>query len=84
MEKKLPGLFFKIYGSCVSESSHTVQLEKDWKNLSPKDRVIMFERLLKYSLPALSSIDRRFQFENMTEEQLDKIIKELQIKASES
>lgn len=44
----------------------------------------MFERLLKYSLPALSSIDRRFQFENMTEEQLDKIIKELQIKASES
>ena len=63
---------------------NTAQLEKDWKKLSAKDRVIMFERLLKYSLPALSSVDGHFQFDNMTDEHLDKIINELQTKVRES
>lgn len=31
------------------------QLEKDWKKLSPKDRLILFEKLLKYVVPVLQS-----------------------------
>ncbi len=31
------------------------QIEKDWQALEPKDRLIMFERLLKYSLPTLQA-----------------------------
>ena len=31
------------------------QVLKDWKSLESKDRLILFERLLKYSLPTLQA-----------------------------
>jgi len=30
-------------------------IKKDWKELEPKDRIVLFEKLLKYSLPTLQS-----------------------------
>jgi hypothetical protein len=31
------------------------QLQKDWKTLEPKDRILLFEKLLKYTLPTLQA-----------------------------
>ena len=31
------------------------QIKKDWNGLEPKDRIVLFEKLLKYSLPTLQS-----------------------------
>ena len=53
------------------------QLQKDWKLLEPKDRVALFEKLLKYSLPTLQATSMDVNFEKMTEEQLDEIINRL-------
>lgn len=33
------------------------QIQKDWQKLKPKDRIILFEKLLKYRLPTLQSIE---------------------------
>ena len=53
------------------------QIKADWKALEPKDRIVMFEKLLKYSLPTLQATSLTTDFEKMTDEQLDEIIKRL-------
>ena len=53
------------------------QIQSDWKTLEPKDRLVMFEKLLKYSLPTLQSTSLDFNFDEMTEDQLDEIINRL-------
>jgi hypothetical protein len=32
------------------------QIQRDWQDLEPKDRIVLFEKLLKYVLPTLQSI----------------------------
>ena len=54
------------------------QIQKDWKRLEPKDRLAMFEKLLKYCLPTLQSTSMDLGFEKLTDEQLDEIINQLQ------
>jgi hypothetical protein len=58
--------------------SQTDQIQKDWKQLEPKDRIVLFEKLLKYSLPTLQATSLTTDFEKLTDEQLDQIIAELQ------
>ena len=58
--------------------SQTDQIQRDWKQLEPKDRIILFEKLLKYSLPTLQATSLTTDFEKLTDEQLDQIIAELQ------
>ena len=53
------------------------QIKKDWKGLEPKDRLILFEKLLKYSLPTLQATSLTTDFEKLTDEQLDFIINQL-------
>lgn len=53
------------------------QIKKDFHLLEPKDRLILFERLLKYSLPTLQSTAITSEFDAMTDEELDRIITEL-------
>lgn len=53
------------------------QIQKDWKDLEPKERVIMFEKLLKYSLPTLQATSLTTDFEKLTDDQLDFIINQL-------
>jgi hypothetical protein len=33
------------------------QIQQDWQALDPKDRIVMFEKLLKYVVPTLQSIE---------------------------
>jgi hypothetical protein len=56
------------------------QIKKDWLKLEPKERVILFEKLLKYSLPVLQATSLEIDFENLTDDQLQKIIDELRKK----
>jgi hypothetical protein len=63
--------------------SNTAQIKKDWKALEPKERVMMFEKLLKYSLPTLQATSLTTNFDAMTDEQLDKIINELKLNNNE-
>ena len=53
------------------------QIQSDWKKLEPKDRIILFEKLLKYSLPTLQATSLTTDFEKLTDDQLDLIISEL-------
>lgn len=50
------------------------QIEKDWRLLEPRDRIILFEKLLKYSLPALQATSLTVDFDKLSDEDLDKII----------
>ena len=53
------------------------QIQRDWKGLAPKDRIILFEKMLKYVLPTLQTTNLTSDFEKLSEEQLDLIIKRL-------
>lgn len=53
------------------------KIEEDWIKLDPKDRLIMFERLLKYTLPTLQATSLDVDFEKMSDQQLDEIITRL-------
>jgi hypothetical protein len=59
----------------ISDNKDIIQ--QDFNTLEPKDRIIMFEKLLKYALPTLQSASLSTDFERMSDEQLDKIINEL-------
>lgn len=61
-------------------SGNTQQIEQDWQLLDPKDRIILFEKLLKYTLPTLQSTELKTDFESMTDDQLDYIIDTLKQK----
>lgn len=58
-------------------SGKTDEIERDWKLLEPKDRIVLFEKLLKYSLPTLQSTELKTDFNQMTDEQLDFVIESL-------
>jgi hypothetical protein len=53
------------------------KLQEDFDQLEPKDRVAMFEKLLKYALPSLSSVSGRIDFNQLSEPELDKIINKI-------
>lgn len=57
--------------------SQTDQIQKDWQQLEPKDRIVLFEKLLKYSLPTLQATSLTTDFERLSDEDLDRIINEL-------
>lgn len=53
------------------------RIREDWLLLEPKDRIVLFEKLLKYSLPTLQATTLSTEFESMTDTDLDRIISEL-------
>jgi hypothetical protein len=55
----------------------TAQIEKDWKRLEPQQRIILFERLLKYSLPTLQSTTLTTDIDKLTSEQVNEIFNTL-------
>ena len=52
------------------------QIQADFLALEGKDRIAFFEKLLKYVLPTLQA-ESLFDFEKMTDAQLNEIIKRL-------
>lgn len=53
------------------------QLEKDLKNLDPVERWKIIEKLMCYTLPRMSSVEAKVEFDKLTDEQLDSVINEL-------
>jgi hypothetical protein len=53
------------------------KVREDWLLLEPKDRIVLFEKLLKYSLPTLQSTTLSTEFESLTDSELDRLISEL-------
>lgn len=61
--------------------SNVDQIQQDFNSLEPKDRIMIFEKLLKYALPALQSTTLTTDFERLTDAELDRIIEELKQQA---
>ncbi len=53
------------------------QVIEDFEQLEPKDRIKVFTDLLQYSVPKLQAVSNLIEFEKMTDEQLDEVIKQL-------
>lgn len=53
------------------------QIVSDWQALEPKERIVMFEKLMRFVLPTLQATNLQTDFERLTDEQLDHIINEL-------
>ncbi len=53
------------------------QVIEDFEQLEPKDRIKVFTDLLQYSVPKLQAVSNLIEFEKMTDEQLDGVIKQL-------
>ena len=56
---------------------NTELIKKDFKLLEPKDRIVLFEKLLKYSLPTLQATTLSTNLDKLSDIELDKIIEEL-------
>lgn len=60
------------------------QVVKDFKKLQPKERTRLYCDLLQYGLPRLQNVSMDLEFEQMTDQQLNKIIDELKQSANEN
>ena len=57
--------------------SNREQIESDLKELEPKDRLMVLERLLSYVLPKMQNVDTSLNFDGLTDEQLNKAVRQL-------
>lgn len=64
--------------------SNFEQVVKDFKQLQPKERSRLYCDLLQYGLPRLQNVSMDLEFEQMTEQELDRIINELKQSANEN
>ena len=65
-------------GNFLSKNWYKVQ--RNFNKLPPRDQLFFLERLLKYTTPALSSLDAKVDFEKLSDEDLDRIIESLILK----
>jgi hypothetical protein len=56
-------------------------LRKDFKRMTPRDKMKFFTELLPYVVPRLQSTNLELDFERMSDEQLDHIIEALKSEA---
>lgn len=54
------------------------RIQNDFNELPPRDRVVLFEKLLRYALPVLQSTTLSTDFDRMSDDQLNKVIDQLQ------
>lgn len=63
------------------------KVQKDFNKLESKDRLLFIEKLLKYTTPALSSIDgtvgATINYNNLSDEDLDKLFNRVKDLANE-
>jgi hypothetical protein len=60
------------------------QIVIDWKKLNAVQRIALWERLLRYSLPQLTSTTLTTEIEKLTETQIDQILTNLKKSYDES
>lgn len=53
------------------------QIVKDLKELPPKDRLIILEKLMQYVIPKQQAVSARVDFNELTDQQLDDVISEI-------
>jgi hypothetical protein len=53
------------------------QIVSDWQALEPRERLQMFEKLMRFVLPTLQATTLQTDFERMTDAELDYIIEGL-------
>jgi len=53
------------------------QMEKDLKQLQPRERLLILEKLLQYTVPKMQTTTAQIDFGRLSDEQLDTIINEL-------
>jgi len=53
------------------------QIEKDLKSLEPKDRLLILERLMQYTVPKMQAVTAQIDLNCISDEQLNQIIYEL-------
>jgi hypothetical protein len=53
------------------------QIQQDWKALEAKDRVALFEKLLKYVIPQMQATSLSHDFEKLGEDELEKLVEKL-------
>ena len=58
-------------------SDNWLQVQKDFDQLEPKERIQAFERFLQYTIPKRTESQMKIDFEQMTEEQINDIVEQL-------
>ncbi len=53
------------------------QVERDIKQLEPKERLQVLEKLMQYVIPKQQAVSAKVDFEKLTDEQLDTLVSEL-------
>jgi hypothetical protein len=53
------------------------KVKEDFEKLKPGERIRMYLELLQFGVPKLQSVHLETDFDNLTDEQLDRIINEL-------
>lgn len=53
------------------------QMEEDLKALEPKDRLMILEKLMAYTIPKQQAVSATIDYSRLTDEQLDDVISEL-------
>lgn len=53
------------------------QIEKDLKELEPKDRLLILEKFMSYTVPKMQSIQAQVELNKLSDEQLDNLVYEL-------
>lgn len=53
------------------------KVKQDFDKLKPGERIRMYIELLQFGVPKLQSVQIETEFDNLTDEQLDRIINEL-------
>jgi uncharacterized protein (UPF0305 family) len=58
-------------------NKNRLQIERDIKSLDPKERLMVFEKFMQYTIPKMQSVQTTIDFNHLTDEQLDNVINEL-------
>ena len=57
------------------------RIKADFHELDPEKRIALFEKMLQYALPKMSSMDMQTNYEQLNDQQLDDIIEKLKSNA---
>lgn len=55
-------------------------VQKEYNSLESKDKLAFIEKLMKYAIPSLSNVSATIDYNNLSDNDLDEIIKNLKSK----
>ena len=81
VSNKLTGDLRTKVNQIIENNIGTIQ--QDIESLEPKDRLLILEKLLKYTLPTLQAQSIEIDLNSLSDAQLDQIINSIQISENE-